>query len=1437
MVRTFPTFTMQRISRPVSEAPQQIWDYVIVGSGYGGSIAASRLARAGYKVCLLERGDEILPGHYPKDLAGVQRDVEVITARDGLLPKGKLAASDQAPRAGGGMMQLRLGDDVHVILGNGLGGGSLVNAGVSIRPDMRVFLEGWPAAYALEDEKDSDGNPINTLTEHYGIVAQQLGANKVPEHKWPAKMMSLRQSAAKMKQPFTPADINVTFDTGENAFGFKQSACTMCGDCCSGCNYGAKNTLIMNYLPDAYRHGAFIATQAEVDAILPDGTGFLVHFRAKDGKAAANPLQAAGVILAAGSLGSTEILMRSHKAGLPLAADALGKKFSTNGDVLGFGFGANVPGSAAGANEPATPLYSIGAGSNPPDRPEYRPGPTITGIIRVDMDKGAPLRRGLVIEDGAAPGPLAAVYPPAMFLQEAVTANLFQFPDSTTRIQDLKTLADGLQATADPSALSYTGIMAQLQSYLVMSHDDAEGNLVLAEGDYVSVRHEGKGAKAPYPNDNAKLAEAAAAIWADYIPNPIWQSAFGNSVVTVHPLGGCPMADNEKDGVTDADCRVYTGDGAGRVYPNLLVCDGSVIPTTLGVNPLLTISAVANRAMDRLIERRAHQPATPVREIKPPVIGTRPLKVRKSQTYAKIASEIDHVRYGVIGVCLASRFGNTATRLALEALLKRLFPQNWSPTWQREVERFLSLARPADFRGGLQGIERALKGLSGAIKGTTPDKARQAFLNAFFDAFGDLAPGMTFGETMRGHVSAKRATLHPQLVNPVQVAAAVGKANGQEMVAAFQIDAASLLGWDKDIGVTSQLVGAALTGTVRMTGAEGHQQEYDVCEGTFDLLLPDKAHVETWNMTYRCKLRLKGNEQSHEPPCWSMTGTKILKRRDGSSFAGDLTTLFVELSWIGDERTDMDMQGIIRLDLQALAAQLPTIRAPYRFPDVQVWLPELMRAAETGTFAETVRNKSQLKAAFGALLVAEEDWKSASEKKGEDDTPWPKLLHDDLQEFFVGGIAKLFGTLVLRTYGGFLSYMNDFPSDSDGTLDALPVPGVTPVNKVVCTEYALPHAAAPKVKLYHFPAPDPKTAKGPVLLAPGMSTTALSFACLTNGGHSLVDSLLEENYDVWLFDSRLSPRVKPINTDYTLDDVAKDDWPMAVNHVLEKTLVRFDAAADRSLQIVAHCVGSLTAQMALLGGHVKRGQVRQMVLMQFTALPAANWFNVIKSEIGVARDFTSGFPALLSGLVEKSLDDPEAWKVIGPIMKNGIKTICPVSADPRSSAYQVPLDQIHNAIDWNAPFGIDHQCLSPTCHRIYGLYGPVIAHRNLNEDTHNAMRQIFGEIATLPFVQLGLIMERGRAVTADGKDSYLPGFRNLQLPIHIISGDQNQIILTESGYFMQQWLRHKMPESSHLFTWHVAQGYAHNDCLIGKDAHEHIFPNILQHLNQHSHVG
>ena len=124
----------------------------------------------------------------------------------------------------------------------------------------------------------------------------------------------------------------------------------------------------------------------------------------------------------------------------------------------------------------------------------------------------------------------------------------------------------------------------------------------------------------------------------------------------------------------------------------------------------------------------------------------------------------------------------------------------------------------------------------------------------------------------------------------------------------------------------------------------------------------------------------------------------------------------------------------------------------------------------------------------------------------------------------------------------------------------------------------------------------------------------------------------------------------------------------------------------------------------------------------------------------------------------------------------------------------------------------------------------MIAHHQVNAATHDAMRQIFGRIATKPFEQLGLIMERGQAVSAAGADVYLPNFERLRLPVHIISGTVNQIVLPESGYFTQQWLRRMMPGSAHLFTRTLIEGYAHNDCIIGKTANADVFDGIMDVL-------
>ena len=313
------------------------YEIVVIGSGYGGGVSASRLARAGRQVCLLERGREFQPGEYPN--RGKQLRPE--TQFD--LPKRHLGS----PSA---LFDLRVNDDINVLLGCGLGGTSLINAGVSLRVLPRVFKdERWPVEIRREAEStrggsDDGGWEFRPLNKYYLEAENMLRPSPYPDHypKLP-KTAALELAARNAKLPFYHVPINVNFDNlkdGLNHVGVSQNPCVNCGDCSSGCNYAAKNTLIMNYLPDAKHHGAEIHTEVSVRYIERRGDQWIVHCRRlNSGSSVPDPaevlISADIVILAAGTLGSSEILFRSRENGLALS-DALGSTFSGNGDVIGW---------------------------------------------------------------------------------------------------------------------------------------------------------------------------------------------------------------------------------------------------------------------------------------------------------------------------------------------------------------------------------------------------------------------------------------------------------------------------------------------------------------------------------------------------------------------------------------------------------------------------------------------------------------------------------------------------------------------------------------------------------------------------------------------------------------------------------------------------------------------------------------------------------------------------------------------------------------------------------------------------------------------------------------------------------------------------------------------------------------------------------------------
>jgi cholesterol oxidase len=520
-----------------------MYDIVVIGSGYGASICAARLAsklRPGKKLCMLERGKEWVPGTFPSRLPKlVDESIRKVFGKDKRNVRNPL-----------GLIDLRQGDDISVMSASGLGGTSLINANVTMRPDRDVFAQlNWPTL--LKDR--------NFLDPYFDLVSQELGSQQESfDHS--LKMRTQRLAAENLRDCgafYEAAAITVTRG-GDcslpilNSQGMWQRPCTDCGDCGSGCNIGAKNTLNFNYIPLARRAGAEIFTQTEVLGIEKRDDHYCIHFlhhNQIDGQWTCNSgtVTARVVILGAGTVGSTEILLRSQCDALQLSSQ-LGSSFSGNGDILG----------VIHRTDPQTKSGGFGA-ADPHGR---NTGPTIQSTI--------------------------------------------SFP-TRSNVLDRVIVQDGGAAKAYVAALTMIGMDLQLdhtQIVLLSGHDCSEGKVVLdCDGQ----------AKIVWPNlynqprrkyneDQIRLVASAMGGW--YREMIFWKGQVG----TVHPLGGCAMGDTPLQGVTNHKGQVFDVRGGGdldaagnfRIHEGLYVCDGAVIPTSLGANPMLTIGAIAERTAELL---------------------------------------------------------------------------------------------------------------------------------------------------------------------------------------------------------------------------------------------------------------------------------------------------------------------------------------------------------------------------------------------------------------------------------------------------------------------------------------------------------------------------------------------------------------------------------------------------------------------------------------------------------------------------------------------------------------------------------------------------------------------------------------------------------------------------------------------------------------------
>jgi cholesterol oxidase len=548
------------LARPISELKDS-YGVVVVGSGYGGSIVAARLAQ-GRSLCLLERGREWVPGTFPDE------PEEVVRAwRSELNPLG--------------LYDYRLYDDVDVLVGCGLGGTSLINANVVIQPDDEVFDHPrWPEE--IRRERDS-----GALNAYFALVRHVLKVERYPDTHPPLRKIVAHQQATQARgAAFTRLDVAVNFtrfDGRLNDAGMFQQLCTLCGDCVSGCNVRAKNTLYMNYLPTAEQAGAQIFTQVEVDYLVKaaDG-GYYVHYTYRPGAgqpARSGVIRASAVVLAAGSLGSTEILLRSRAYGMALS-DALGHYFSGNGDVLAMGYN----------NDHQTDI--LGFGNFKDDRSVINVGPTILSMA--DYRANRPLPERFIIEEGAIPRAIVDV-------ARQKIPHLSRLKGQDTDTGDA--VAETLRIARDLVRYDPKGALNHSMVYLGLGHDGADGTLVLDHRGRVRLLWRNALDHPLVSTLEAEMKAHTAVLGGTYLTNPRWDEHFGRNLITVHPLGGCGMGADADHGVVDHRGRVFDPSrGSTAVHDGLFVADGAIMPTAIGVNPLLTISALAERIAE-LIRR------------------------------------------------------------------------------------------------------------------------------------------------------------------------------------------------------------------------------------------------------------------------------------------------------------------------------------------------------------------------------------------------------------------------------------------------------------------------------------------------------------------------------------------------------------------------------------------------------------------------------------------------------------------------------------------------------------------------------------------------------------------------------------------------------------------------------------------------------------------
>ena len=518
------------------------YDYIVIGSGFGGSVSALRLSEKGYKVAVLEKGRRWKKEDFPKTNWNIPKYMWL-------------------PALGCyGYQMLTQLKHVLILHGGGVGGGSLVYANQLLVPPDKVFES---SEWGIKDCKSA-------LMPHYETAKKMLGANPSPQIGSADKCLREVGIELRGKDTFHKNDVGIFFGTPDKTVsdpyfegkGPDRTGCTFCGSCMVGCPIGAKNTLDKNYLYLAESLGAQVIPETEVIGVRPRGGGYEVITRKSTGlRHPEKTYRAGGVVFSGGVMGSVKLLMKCKQEGLlPLVSSQLGNYIRTNSEAL---LGVKSNDKSVNWNDQIAITSGI-----------YADDTTHVEMVRYNKGSDALFSICTLLTDGGGKLPRAFRY----------LGNIAKHPIKFAKL---------LWPLGMASKTTVVLVMQTDENYLRMDYNPRWWRMGRRSMNTTTPPGQIR-APSYIPIANEVTRRLAKKMNGEPLSS-ISEAVF-NTPTTAHILGGCCMGTSADKGVVGVNGEIFG-------YPNLFVADGSVVPANLGVNPSLTITALSEFIMSQMPAR------------------------------------------------------------------------------------------------------------------------------------------------------------------------------------------------------------------------------------------------------------------------------------------------------------------------------------------------------------------------------------------------------------------------------------------------------------------------------------------------------------------------------------------------------------------------------------------------------------------------------------------------------------------------------------------------------------------------------------------------------------------------------------------------------------------------------------------------------------------